>query len=51
VIGGDLDLARGNPEQRLAVDDEAGQPRRRYTRALGPDRRLPSCDIPAHSPR
>jgi CRP-like cAMP-binding protein len=32
VLGGDLDFARRNPEQRLAVDDEPGQRRRRYTR-------------------
>jgi hypothetical protein len=31
VLGGDLDLAGRNPEQRLAVDDEPGHRRRRYT--------------------
>jgi hypothetical protein len=31
VLDGNLDLARGNPEQRLAVDHEPGQRGRRYT--------------------
>jgi hypothetical protein len=50
VLGGDLDLARGNPEQRLAVDDEPGQLGRRYRR-VWPDRRVASGDIPACWPK
>jgi hypothetical protein len=41
VLGSDLDLAGGDPEQRLAVDDEAGHTAD-ATRAFRPDRRAGS---------